>query len=299
MARFTLDYKWRDPAPGTARSTGCQDVAWDPTQGAMLQGWPHRDESVVTKTTVGRTSPRTSRHARPREVAKLKADYRRHRPLSGRAKREQGTGRADGQDVRPSRCRTTSPTAPFAARSSRNMPAGARSTYRGKGVFDVDYHAEGVLTQDFAIPGDARFRPDPSLHRHSPPRRRGRAGQRRRPSPAVPGRSARGRWLWACRTPTRMVLFRWRAAGFTITTDGEILTNNSEDGPSAPRRRQAPPDVGCWRQARRRSPRRWSGSSGLFSSSLISVSSSTSVGPAGASSAACASPCSPPGSAGR
>ena len=39
----------------------------------------------------------------------------------------------------------------FAAKLSKY--AGYRSvTYRGKGLFDVDYHLEGRLTQDFVFP---------------------------------------------------------------------------------------------------------------------------------------------------
>ena len=59
--------------------------------------------------------------------------------------------------------------------------AGWRSvTYRGKGVFDVDYHFEGRATQDFLFPA----LPDNDLiipvHRHPPPRRRIGAGHRAR-----------------------------------------------------------------------------------------------------------------------
>jgi hypothetical protein len=34
------------------------------------------------------------------------------------------------------------------------MPAGGRSPIAGKGVFDVDYHFEGRLTQGLRLPAD-------------------------------------------------------------------------------------------------------------------------------------------------
>ena len=110
--------------------------------------------------------------------------------------------------------------------------AGWRSvTYRGNGVFDVDYHFAGRATQDFifpAIPDDdliipfiaIRRRADgsvfvtaPALTGGSGPlsQRAGQAASAAAPGSPPPSR-AQGR--------------------FTIVTDGEILTNNSEDGAS-------------------------------------------------------------------
>ena len=40
--------------------------------------------------------------------------------------------------------------------------------YKGKGVFDVDYHFEGRVGQDYAFPGDARFGPHHPVHHHPP-----------------------------------------------------------------------------------------------------------------------------------
>jgi len=110
--------------------------------------------------------------------------------------------------------------------------AGWRSvTYRGNGIFDVDYHFAGRATQDFifpAIPDDdliipfiaIRRRSDgsvfvtaPALTGGSGPlsQRAGQAASAAAPGSPPPSR-AQGR--------------------FTILTDGEILTNNSEDGAS-------------------------------------------------------------------
>jgi hypothetical protein len=119
----------------------------------------------------------------------------------------------------------------FAARLTKY--AGWRSVvYRGNGVYDVDYHFEGKATQDFifpAIPDDdliipfiaIRRRADGSVYVTAPAltggagplaARAGEAATSAAPGGPPPSR-AQGR--------------------FTIMTDGEILTNNSEDGPSA------------------------------------------------------------------
>ena len=117
-------------------------------------------------------------------------------------------------------------------------------TYKGKGLFEVDYHFQGRLDQDFAFPlmPDAdlmipfitiRPRTDGSV-KVSAPAFVGGAGvfASRAKMMGLPGKSNDG--------PAS------RAEGrFTITTDGEILTNNSEDGPvAAPGRRQLHWDVG-------------------------------------------------------
>lgn len=118
----------------------------------------------------------------------------------------------------------------FAAKLTKY--AGWRSVaYRGNGIFDVDYHFEGRATQDFifpAIPDDEliipfialRKRSDGSVYVTAPALTGGsgplaaRAGEAAASAPGGPPPSrAQGR--------------------FTILTDGEILTNNSEDGPSA------------------------------------------------------------------
>ena len=114
----------------------------------------------------------------------------------------------------------------FAAKLSKY--AGWRSvTYRGHGVFDVNYHFEGRATQDFLFPA----LPDDNLSFLSlppPSRRRLGAGDRARASPADRARWRRmaGAGDMGKAGPVS------RAQGrFTIITDGEILTNNSEDGP--------------------------------------------------------------------
>lgn len=117
----------------------------------------------------------------------------------------------------------------FAAKLTKY--AGWRSVvYRGKGVFDVDYHFEGKATQDFifpALPGDDLIIPFIAIRRRADgsvlvtaPALTGGAGPLAGAAAAAPGSGAGGP------PPSR-------AQGrFMIATDGEILTNNSEDGAS-------------------------------------------------------------------
>jgi hypothetical protein len=123
--------------------------------------------------------------------------------------------------------------------------AGWRSvTYRGNGVFDVDYHMQGRATQDFvfpALPDNDLLLPFIAIRRRADgsvlvtaPALTGGAGplMERMAAAGAPGD-----------TKTSMVS---HAQGrFTVITDGEILTNNSEDGPSpSPMGRQVHWDVG-------------------------------------------------------
>jgi hypothetical protein len=109
--------------------------------------------------------------------------------------------------------------------------AGWRSVaYRGKGVFDVDYHFEGRATQDFlfpALPDNDVIIPFIAI------RRRG-DGSVLVTAPAFSG----GAGPFGARAGAAAAADmaknggpKSRAEGrFTIVTDGEILTNNSEDG---------------------------------------------------------------------
>jgi hypothetical protein len=105
--------------------------------------------------------------------------------------------------------------------------AGWRSvTYRSKGVFDVDYHMEGRATQDFLFPA----LPDNNLLIPFVALRRRADGSVLVAAPAFTGGSGPlgGAGSGAGEMAKGPVS---RAQGrFTIVTDGEILTNNSEDG---------------------------------------------------------------------
>ena len=103
--------------------------------------------------------------------------------------------------------------------------------YKGKGLFDVDYHLEGRLTQDYAFP----LMPNSDLLIPFITIRKRTDGSVMVAAPALTGGSgpfgARAKELGL---PDKGEGPPSRAEGrFTITTDGEILTNNSEDGPVA------------------------------------------------------------------
>jgi hypothetical protein len=107
--------------------------------------------------------------------------------------------------------------------------AGWRSvTYRGKGVFDVDYHFEGSARQDFlfpALPDNDLIIPFIALRRRADssvlvtaPAMTGGSGPLAARAGAAAADGMKG-------GPVS------RAQGrFTVVTDGEVLTNNSEDG---------------------------------------------------------------------
>lgn len=110
--------------------------------------------------------------------------------------------------------------------------AGWRSvTYAGRGLYDVDYHMEGRLTQDFVFPlmPESNFvvpfialrrRADGAVLVNAP----GLTGGTNVFGPMAQQMGGEGK---SSGPPSR-------AQGrFTLHTDGEIVTNNSEDGPSA------------------------------------------------------------------
>ena len=130
----------------------------------------------------------------------------------------------------------------FAAKLTKY--AGWRSVvYRGNGMFDVDYHFVGRATQDFLFPA----LPDNDLIVPFIAIRRRADGSVLVTAPAMTGGagplgSAHGH-MGGDMTKGGPVS---RAQGrFTVITDGEILTNNSEDGPAPhPLGRQLHWDVG-------------------------------------------------------
>jgi hypothetical protein len=110
--------------------------------------------------------------------------------------------------------------------------AGWRSViYRGRGVFDVDYHFAGSAAQDFlfpALPDNDLLIPFVAIRRRADgsvlvtaPAFTGGQG----PLAARAGQAAAG--------DMKPDIVSHAQGRFTIITDGEILTNNSEDGPAA------------------------------------------------------------------
>lgn len=116
----------------------------------------------------------------------------------------------------------------FAARLAKY--AGWRSvSYRSKGVFDVDYHFEGRLTQDFVFP----LMPESNIVVPFIALRRRSDGAVLVSAPALTGGmnmfGPMAQQMGAQKSSPQS-----RAEGrFTVHTDGQIVTNNSEDGPAS------------------------------------------------------------------
>ena len=115
--------------------------------------------------------------------------------------------------------------------------------YVGRGVFDVDYHFEGRVGQDYTFP----IMPDADFIIPFITIRQRNDGSVAVIAPSFTGATgpfgARAKMMGL---PDKSDGPRSRAEGrFTIITDGEILTNNSEDGPAThPAGRQVHWDVG-------------------------------------------------------
>ena len=171
------------------------------------------------------------------EIARTKSDYEKNVTEQAEKKRKDAEQMAKvfglpGLDDESNRA--------FAVKLTKY--AGWRSaSYRGHGVFDVNYHFEGSAKQDFlfpALPDNDLLVPFVAIRRRADgsvlitaPAMTGGAGPIASRMASMGGDTAKG-------GPVS------RAEGrFTITTDGEILTNNSEDGPAA-----APTGAGAGKQ---------------------------------------------------
>jgi len=177
----------------------------------------------------------------PAELAKAKTDYDAQSAARAKSKREENEQMAKmfgiaGLDEASGR--------EFAAKLSKY--AGYRSVqYRGKGVFDVDYHFEGSAKQDFIFPAlpdndflipfvAIRRRADGSVLVTAPAFTGGSGPMGVRAGAAATSAMKEGQG------PVSHAQGR-----FTVITDGEFLTNNSEDGPaSSPAGKQVHWDVG-------------------------------------------------------
>ena len=177
----------------------------------------------------------------PAELAKLKADYQQEAAQRAQKKREESENMAKmfglpGSDDASNRR--------FAANLMKYQ--GWRSVrYVGKGVFDVDYHFEGRLTQDYLFP----MMPDSDIIIPFITLRRRNDGSVMVTAPALTGGSgpfsARAKMMGLPDKGSDGPVSRAEGR-FTISTDGEILTNNSEDGPVPhPTGRQVHWDVGA------------------------------------------------------
>lgn len=188
-----------------------------------------KDGEVEVQPWIGSVEPDDDNPVRPctaAEVAKAKTDYVTQAAERAKTKREEAEQMAKmfglpGFDEESNRA--------FAAKLSKY--AGYRSVqYRGRGVFEVDYHLEGRATQDFVFPAmpdndflipfvAIRRRADGSVLVTAPAFTGGVGPLGARAGAAAAGAMKDG--------PVS------RAQGrFTIITNGEVLTNNSEDGAS-------------------------------------------------------------------
>ena len=226
---FALDYRGEivlqlppDAAPGEP---------WKPEMAHCTEG---ADNSTIPPTGT-LNGPINQRPCTAAEIARQKADY--ERKATSKRKEAEQTAKMfglPGLDDASNRA--------FAARLTKY--AGWRSVaYRGKGVFDVDYHFEGRATQDFLFP----ILPDNDLLIPFVAIRRRADGSVLVTAPAMTGGAgplaARAGAAAAGQMKDGPVS---RAEGrFTVITDGEVLTNNSEDGTAPhPRGRQLHWDVG-------------------------------------------------------
>jgi len=183
---------------------------------------------------------RKPRRCTAAETAKLKKQYEEQAAQRAKSKREEAEQMAKmfglaGLDDESGR--------QFAAKLSKY--AGYRSVqYRGKGVFLVDYHFEGRATQDFAFP----MLPDNDFVIPFIAIRRRADGAVLVTAPAFTG-GAGPLGVRAGEAATSAMKGQGpvsHAQGrFTVITDGEMLTNNSEDGAAPnPLGRQVHWDVG-------------------------------------------------------
>lgn len=222
--RFTLDYRGEilfqmsDEAASAA----------EPWRDDMAQCRKNGATNLSNEPTVTPADDNPERPCTAAERAALKSRYERQNAERAANKARESAQMAavfglPGQDEASAR--------KFAATVMKYK--GWRSvTYRGKGVYLVDYHLDGRLDQDFLWPA----MPDADLIVPFVAIRRRNDGTVQVTAPAFAGGEgpfgARGKMLGL---PDKGGPdSKMRAEGpFTIVTDGEILTNNSEDGATA------------------------------------------------------------------
>jgi len=194
---------------------------------------------IATDSMIGDDSDDPARPCTAAELAKLKAQFDKQAAEGAASKNKESAEMArmfglPGFDDDSNRA--------FAAKLMKFD--GWRSvTYRGKGVFDVDYHFEGSAKQDFVFP----MLPDNDLLIPFVAIRRRADGSVLVTAPAMTGgsgplasRAGAAAAEGMKNGPASRALGR-----FTVITDGEILTNNSEDGSTPnPRGRAVHWDVG-------------------------------------------------------
>lgn len=173
-----------------------------------------------------------SRPCTPAEIADQRATFEKNQASMAEKNRAEAQNMAKtfglpGLDDQSSR--------EFAAKLMKY--AGWRSvTYRGDGVFDVDYHFVGSARQDFLFPA---FPDNDLLIPFVAIRRRADGAVLVTAPEFVGGVGPLGTRAAGFADNAKGVPLSRAEGRFTVRTDGEILTNNSEDGPTAgPRGRE-------------------------------------------------------------
>jgi hypothetical protein len=231
---FVLDYKG-EILMQMPEDKGSAPVSWnDKMLHCYHDGRIEQDQAVMLEAQPDgsmRPLPRPrkpgERECTANELAKGKADHEKNlSEMKSRARNESEQMAKlfglPGSDEASNRA--------FAAKLMKYQ--GWRSVaYKGKGLFDVDYHFEGRTAQDFAFP----LMPDSDMVLPFVTIRRRNDGAVLVTAPAFTG----GSGPFGVRAKAMGLPDKGdngppsRAEGrFTIITDGEVLTNNSEDGPA-------------------------------------------------------------------
>ena len=215
---FTLDYRGEIMIQIPADELG--SAPWKNEMARCHEGMSNSTQAQVVVAKPGAPAAK-DRPCTPTEITSQKLDYEK----AAAAKRKQADQMATmfglpGLDDASSRI--------FAAKLMKY--AGWRSvTYRGNGIFDVDYHMEGSARQDFvfpALPDNDLLLPFIAIRRRSD-------GSVLVTAPALTGGAGplMARMAAAGASDSKTTMVSHAQGRFTITTDGDILTNNSEDGP--------------------------------------------------------------------
>jgi hypothetical protein len=227
---FTLDYKGE-----IVLQLPADDGKAEPWKPAMARCY--RDGKTELLTDIGEKAQVIEapppgeedkvRPCTPAELAKLKTEYETEAARKAAAKTKENEEMAKafglpGMDDESNRA--------FAAKLMKYE--GWRSvTYRGKGVFDVDYHFEGRATQDFVFP----MMPESDVLIPFVAIRRRADGTVLVTAPAMTGAAGPlGARAGAAAANAMKGGPVSKAEGrLTVITDGEVLTNTSEDGARA------------------------------------------------------------------
>ncbi len=210
---FTLDYRGEIvlAMPEETKAT-----PWADTMARCRQSGA--TEVVSSDSAASADDDDPQRPCTPAEIARMKADHERAAAERAASKAKENADMAKmfglpGLDDASARA--------FAEKLRKY--AGWRSvTYRGKGVFLVDYHFTGRATQDFLFPA----LPDNPLTVPFIALRRRADGAVLVTASAMAGKSGPGGGGGIPMDGPAS-----RAEGrLTVTTNGEVLTNNSEDG---------------------------------------------------------------------